>query len=399
MGNYTTVDPDYSDRANWSLGYRTDLKDILPNRGLLTSMLDSGYIRKQEHPSEPLWIFNYTEKATFDRVWNTATKACRGLIVDYTDYTVVARGMQKFFNHNEPDAPRISADEEVYVTDKMDGSLGIRYWQPRAKRWAIATRGSFMSDQAIHATAKFDEILNGYHHFELEDSRITHLYEIIYPGNRIVLDYGDKDTLVCIGGVWHSTGEYVPVSRHNRDMILESGFEATEILPASTFAEALALPDRKNAEGIVVLTAGNPQRMVKVKQSDYVAMHRTISHLSAKVIWERAANGETLDQIKWGMPEELWGFIETTYEELSEQHEQYIRAAITTHDAITSKLHASWGKYGWGRKEYAKEAVKYTYRDLLFLLLDERDIGPVVWKKIKPEGDGRPFRQTSEDVA
>jgi RNA ligase len=378
---------------------RTDLKDILPNRGLLTSMLDSGYIRKQEHPTEPLWIFNYTEKATFDRVWNTATKACRGLIVDYTDYTVVARGMQKFFNHNEPDAPKIDPHEAVYVTDKMDGSLGIRYWQPRDKRWAIATRGSFMSDQAVHATAKLDEILNGHHQLNVEDIGVTRLYEIIYPGNRIVLDYGNKDTLACIGAVHNATGEYLPITPMNRPIILESGFDAAEIFPLATFAEVLALPDRKNAEGVVILTATPPQRMVKVKYSAYVAMHRTISHLSAKVIWERAASGETLDQLKWGMPEELWDFIETTYEDLATEHAQYMRAATTTHSMILKYLDESYGQYGWGRKEYATAAVKYTYRDLLFLLLDERDIGPVVWKKIKPEGDGRPFRQTSEDVA
>lgn len=395
----STGEPDYSDPKNWPLGSRVDLKDILPNRGLLVSMLEQGYIRKQVHPTEPLLIFNYTEKATFDRVWNTATRACRGLIINHTDYTVVARGMEKFFNWNEPDAPEIKPDERVWVTDKLDGSLGIRYWQPRAKKWAIATRGSFTSEQAIHATAKLDEILQGYHHLERENLGLTYLYEIIYPSNRIVLDYGDRDTLVSIGGVVNATGEYIAVTEWNRDVILEHGFEATEILPAKTFHEALNLPDRKNAEGIVVLSHENPHRMVKIKQADYVVMHRTISHLSAKVIWERAANGETLDQIKWGMPEELWDFITATYDDLLEEFCNITRAANGTHDAIVAYLNDRHGEYVWGRKDYAAESAQSTYRDLLFLLLDERDIKPVVWKKIKPEGDGRPFRQTSEDVA
>ena len=49
----------------------TLLRDILPF-DLFKQMIDEGFIRSQVHPQYPeLVIFNYTEKAQFDRVWKS----------------------------------------------------------------------------------------------------------------------------------------------------------------------------------------------------------------------------------------------------------------------------------------------------------------------------------------
>lgn len=61
----------------------------------------------------------------------------------------VLRPLPKFLNHDQPEAPVIALDEPVVVTDKADGSLGIIYPTPDGP--AVATRGSFASDQALHA--------------------------------------------------------------------------------------------------------------------------------------------------------------------------------------------------------------------------------------------------------
>ena len=53
--------------------------DELMDGALLQEMMDQKYVRVQEHPSLPhLRIFNYTEHAQFDRVWNQVTRQCRG---------------------------------------------------------------------------------------------------------------------------------------------------------------------------------------------------------------------------------------------------------------------------------------------------------------------------------
>jgi RNA ligase len=121
----------------------------------------------------------------FDQVWNPTTRTCRGLIINSETYEVVARPFAKFFNYGEDKADKIGLDEMVTVSDKMDGSLGIMYWQPRAKQWAIATRGSFMSDQAVWAT----DWVQKYADPEYFSRDYTYLYEILASWNRIVLEY------------------------------------------------------------------------------------------------------------------------------------------------------------------------------------------------------------------
>ena len=44
---------------------------------LLAAMRTDGYVRAQAHPHLPLTIYNYTEKAAYENVWNDATPTGR----------------------------------------------------------------------------------------------------------------------------------------------------------------------------------------------------------------------------------------------------------------------------------------------------------------------------------
>ena len=46
------------------------------------------------------------------------------------------------------------------------------------------------------------------------------------------------------------------------------------------------MPPRSNAEGVVVRTGLD---MVKIKQEDYVALHRILTMTSARMVWEHLA--------------------------------------------------------------------------------------------------------------
>lgn len=164
-----------------------NLYDIL-NPAELADALRDGHVRAQSHPTKPLTILNYTEKAQFERAWNKTTLTCRGLIVHQDHPTVLARPFPKFFNHDEPEAADIGRTGPVTVTDKLDGSLGILYHD--GDDWAVATRGSFNSVQARHATELYR------HHYAdrwRPDPALTYLFEIVFPANRIVVDYGEVD--------------------------------------------------------------------------------------------------------------------------------------------------------------------------------------------------------------
>ena len=68
---------------------------------------------------------------------------------------------------------------------------------------------------------------------------------------------------------------------------------------------------RPNAEGIVVRYLAGPDAglMVKIKQDDYVLMHRLITGMNARVIWERMGAGEAAVDICRGVPEEFWPYL------------------------------------------------------------------------------------------
>ena len=86
----------------------------------LADAIDGGYVRVQRHPSLPLRVLNYTEKAAYENAWTDVTLACRGLIVA-DDGRIVARPLPKFFNHGQPGGPSLDPLAAVHVTDKYDG--------------------------------------------------------------------------------------------------------------------------------------------------------------------------------------------------------------------------------------------------------------------------------------
>ena len=95
------------------------------NFELLDEMIAAKYISEKKHPDADLYIYNYTQKAQFERFWNETTMQCRGLILD-GQRKIVARPFKKFFNYGEHETLSIP-DGPFKVYEKMDGSLGILY--------------------------------------------------------------------------------------------------------------------------------------------------------------------------------------------------------------------------------------------------------------------------------
>lgn len=352
----------------------------------LAQAITDGFVRQQVHPSLPYSILNYAEKAVFERVWTPVTRQCRGLIVHQKTGEVLARPFPKFFNHTEPLAPVIGLDEKVLVTDKVDGSLGILY--PTGDGgWAVATRGSFTSEQAQHATALYQDRYAGRFTPEAD---VTMLFEIVYPENRIVVDYEGLDDLVLLGAAYIQTG----VTMSPEDCALEDwpGPRA-ETFTFDTFADALAAEPRAGQEGLVIQRAFGEDR-VKLKQDEYVRLHRIVTGLNARAVWE-ALQTKTSRQICADLPDEFHDWVRGITEDLVNTAGGIKQAARRTHDEIRFSL-----PEGWTRKDYALVAKDHELRGYLFRLLDGRDIDEMAWKAVYPEGNVTPSgREFSEATA
>lgn len=331
-------------------------------------------------------IYNYSDAAMYTPgAWdNPAVRVCRGLIVDDLTLKVVGRGWSKFFNYGQAEADVIDMSEPVEVTDKLDGSLGIICPTPSGEP-RVATRGSFESDQAKWAT----EWLRA-NTWVVEDFNwpITPLVEIIYPENRIVCKY-DFEGLVLLGGVNYQTGQYLG-PQAMAEVIGWSGM-VTEVFEYSTLKEALAAPPRPGKEGLVV-RAGN--RIVKLKYESYIALHRIVTGLSEKSVWQHMMDRKSLEELLAPLPDELHDWTKNVWNNLTTSVDWEISKVDDIMWGIGEHLPANYS-----RAQFAEAAkVHGQYASLLFLALDNRDLFPAIMKKLKPKGDSR-AKVMSEDVA
>lgn len=361
-----------------------DLFDV----ALLDKHVETGNVRRQQHPDLPLAILNYTAQAQYSGTWDEVTMACRGLIVD--DHgMVVARPFGKFFNHYEPHAASIPLDAAVSVTDKADGSLGILY--PTPDGHAVATRGSFTSEQALHAIEVWRE---RYERVQVPEG-VTWLFEIVYPANRIVLDYGDLDDLVLIGGVHLRSGRW--------EEPLWSGWPGPRVVSFehATLADALAATPRPNAEGLVVYHPASGER-VKIKQEDYLRLHRVITGLNARVVWEHLADGKPMSELLDPLPDEFHAWTLDVAEQLTNQVSTWRQEATEGFEAVMALLGLTPGGPvdREDRKRFAEHAVHHPLKWALFALLDGRGLDAGLWRQVRPEGTWTPSGRTfSEDTA
>jgi|SRR5581483_3326705 len=353
----------------------------------LEEMIEAGYVSAQQHPLLPLTILNYTHRCQYDRAWNATTMKCRGIIYGTQDGVIYARPWAKFFNYGEPTPEGLVLDPDalVEVTDKLDGSLGIGYFDPTWGGLSIATRGSFTSDQALHASKLYQR---RYAHWMPEEGW-TPLFEIIYPENRIVVDYGGEDDLHMIGQVKIETGEL-------RGPSLEWPGPMAALQQALTFRDAVALPERPGKEGVVVRLL-ETDALVKIKQADYVELHRIVTHLNERTVWE-AIVADRFEELIETLPDEFMVWAENVRRNLQAEAD-YIEARIREkYASATSWMQDRHGS-DWSRKQFAELVTRQPeWAPYMFLLLDGKNVHEKIWASIRPEA-AKPLMDRGEEIA
>lgn len=250
---------------------------------------------------DDLVIFNYTHAAQYEGRWNWFERVCRGLILNTKTGEVVARPFDKFFNWGERE--HYSSGHIVNVTEKIDGSLGILY--RTEGQYAISTRGTFDSEQAQMAT----EILHvGYNIYDppLPDS-FTLLFEIVYPENRIVVDYGQVEDIYLLAVRNRFSGKYL-YWRDVYELAQDYGFPKPRVFEFETADDIIRACKELDgtAEGWVA-EFSDGQRF-KFKGDTYLELHRLISNTSFKRVLSWVADGSYNAMID-GVPDEFLGQV------------------------------------------------------------------------------------------
>jgi RNA ligase len=336
-------------------------------REKLNKYYEDGLLYKQVHPTLPLTIWNYTEKVQYENLWDEVTLMCRGLVTDHTG-DIVATPFQKFFNIEEG---KFEPTENFEVYEKMDGSLGIVFWYEG--QWVIATRGSFGSDQAMKAR----EILKKYN-TDIMFRHLTFCFEIIYPENRIVLDYGDDEKLVLLG-TFNKDGKEVDV-----EIWSQWGFDVVKKYDGINDYKQLKEMVKNDQEGFVVKFSNGDR--VKVKGVEYLRLHKIMTNVSTTGIWEYLKNGEDVLELLKDVPDEFYDKIKSYAKDLKYGYFQISEDAGKKFDG------KMYGKYNdkepiEDRKEYAEWVFTQPKHlsGILFRMFDKKDYSEIIWNLIRPE--------------
>jgi RNA ligase len=333
----------------------------------LNKYYEDGLLYKQVHPTLPLTIWNYTEKVQYENLWDEVTLSARGLVTDDTG-DIVATPFQKFFNIEEG---KFEPTENFEVFEKMDGSLGIVFWY--RGQWVVATRGSFTSDQAIKAR----EILRKYN-TNIMFRHLTFCFEIIYPENRIVLDYGNDEKLVLLG-TFDKNGKEIDV-----EMWSQYGFDVVKKYDGIKDYKQLKEMVKNDQEGFVVKFSNGDR--VKVKGVEYLRLHKIMTNVTTTGVWEYLKNGEDVLELLKDVPDEFYNKIKSYSKDLRYAYFQISERAGKLHDGFR------YGKYGDvdpepTKKEFAEFVLKREkiLHPVMFAMWDKKDYSEIIWNLIRPE--------------
>lgn len=338
---------------------------------LIEQGIEQGLISKRKHPTANLFILNYTPRTQYQWEWNQATINCRGLIVDQ-HYNVIAKPFPKFFNLDQWQTLRNNVHHLFGVkyksmfsgpfstTEKLDGSLGILYHD--GNDFAIATRGSFESEQAIVAT---NILRTKYPHFQPLPNH-TYLFEIIYPLNYIVVNYGNTHDLFLLTVLNNTTGLHTDTTHP---------FQVPKSFTFNTLDEVINHPQTQNAEGFVLHFHDSNVRL-KFKFDEYNRLAKIRSNLNnEQAIWKALLNDEPLDLSQ--VPDELYQLIQSMQNEIDRQ---IARIEDDVRQMLDGIKHLS-------RKEIALHIQDYPYRSILFAMLDGKDYQAVIKRFVTPTTD------------
>jgi hypothetical protein len=337
--------------------------------------------------------------------WEKEQLNYRSIVLREDSGEVVSAGFAKFPNYGEAQNysqeldQALAEDEEVYFTDKLDGSLIVRsvidgqvFWRSRG---ALTANDYSQAAQKV-AEAKYPALIDP--NFFKEGSIQL---EFVSPQFRVILPY-QEDDLVLIGAARHSDLKQFKVPELEK-LAKDNDLNIVELISLPHHPEQLieAVQDWKEREGVVA-RCRDGQVFVKIKAADYLAKHRLKFALTARAIREVCLDREvkTLKDFEgylnelgadWELVEDSKPLVETfisAYQaaesrlaelekeaaQMSEAHPTRKQFAIEYATKLPGSETAAAFNLLDGDKKKAKETVLNMHLDRAFRDLEEKEI-------------------------
>ncbi len=309
--------------------------------------------------NKDLRLYCYTEETVYSRNWSDIAIMSRGLILDIMKKQIVATPFPKFFNYGEAQSQGFTIPDLPFETfEKMDGSLIIIFFHNG--RWKCATKGSLSSDQAkwaekwLYSNIKTDNM----------NPLFTWLAEAIYPNNRIVVDYKEREELVLLGAYHDTAGE------KSWDSFEQPNSLGWNIVPRHKYKQISELLEKaktltSNEEGFVLRFSDGTR--IKIKGDEYCRIHRLVSNLTPLTVWKvmrgRIAPdewlpAENLEDMRKGLPEEFWDDFDNILKLLSQKLQDI---SIKIESAAKPTMEMSDKEVGLKLHEFPEEVRRFIF--------------------------------------
>lgn len=263
----------------------------------------------------------------------------------------------------------------------VHNSLGICfYWKGK---WHVTTRGSLNSDIGVVAQEMFDEKIT--FTTKPEDHKYTYLFEIIFPENRICVDYGDARKLVYLGCRKITNAQCL----YGASWLLISTclFSIIREFEPATYYDIHDLEDlkafinsRKGDEFEGTVGHWSDGTVSKFKSEDYMRLHRILSQFTFKRVLESMQDGSSTG-VRVSLPEEL---LEEFDEYFNMVTEQANKVALHVQHVVHNAPKESRKEFALYLQTYYKgtDVIKFAFR-FMDLNYDLKALSDIILKSFK----------------
>jgi hypothetical protein len=348
-------------------------------------------VKVKRHPDRPnLVMFKYSQFGS--DFTNPVVRCCRGSVYDIRGDGTVKPYLMPFFkfsNYGENGADPIDWKGELFVRDKLDGSL-LKLLKEQGGNDLWTTNGSFdigvevpelipaANDENLKPPYTFaslrDYALAGH---EEEVKRLpegwTFMFELISPYNRIVVPY--RETKLFFLGCRDPQGlEHTPESAAET---FGMSFPTPQIYPLKNIDEVIdhcKTVDSIDREGVVVQD-GNFNR-IKIKTEHYLSLFflKGDDHFSDERVFAAIKQGSIDDALA------AWPEIRPRTEEITAEWAGF-RTAVA---GFCEKAAAYYRECKEGSPDDPKEAKK---RYAAFVLSNYKPISSFLFETVKEDAD------------
>jgi RNA ligase len=350
----------------------------------IKTRVDAGLIRTKDNLNGKYTVLCYSEKVQYEKLWDEYTSMCRGLVVGRRTCEIISRPLRKFFNLGEVDENSLDWDDDIEITEKLDGSLIICSF--RNGEMVLNSKCSFTSEHVAFARKWIVENINDWmlsglasssEHEETND--VTFCFEAIFPEGRIVIDYGDLKQLTLLTIIHTDSGKewtYDEVKTygelHHIPVVRRHVFDSTK-----DFVDVVRDRNISEGEGVVIRFVKSNVR-VKVKSDEYVKLHRLISHMSEKHILDVLMSGGDISAIYSTLPDELYEEVKRITNDFMDEYTQIEHLAFfSMYEVNQLKTRREQAIFINGNPDYKKIA------GVIFQTLDGRDPKDAIWKIVR----------------